>query len=212
MVQARNGERQAGRLQYVRGEDPVEGQFRTSEFRRRLGAMPLSDLSPEEFCSAKDIGRLHLGGYGNGFKMFHFRDCLIDMRTVFPIAPGGRACRKLFAQFEETKYDEIFSGQFLAQLPSPPRVDLERCFVLGGSPNYWHFVMDQLSTISLLTSLRVGATVPTVLLNDASPKGFLDLLNRAFELLELPPVRVGMTSKRFLRLQCPMHRVTASAV
>jgi len=164
--------------------------------------MPLADLSPQEFCSAPDIGRLYVGGHDGRLRMFHFRDCLVDMHTVFPVAPGGRACRRMFAQFEESKYDEIFSGQFLVRLPSPPPVDLEHCFVLGGSYNYWHFVMDQLSRISLLTAFpRAGATMPTVLLNDAPPAGFLALLHRGFELLDLPPFRVGTTPKRFLRLR-----------
>lgn len=164
--------------------------------------MHLVDLPPQVFCGSPDIGQHFVAGRNGQFRMFHFRDCLVDMQTLFPIAPGGRVCTAMFALYEEQKYAQYFSEEFAVELQRHPRVDLEYGFVLGGSPNYWHFLVDHLSTIALLPSFgESGLPMPTLVANETLTPDYVQLLETGCALLNVGRPNAVAASQRIMRFR-----------
>jgi capsular polysaccharide biosynthesis protein len=167
--------------------------------------MRIVDVPPSIFCNAPEIGQHFVAGRNRQFRMFHFRDCRVDMRMLFPIVASGgegRVCKAMFGMYEEQKYDEYFSGDFASRLPLDAPVDREFCFVLGGIRNYWHFLVDHLSKIALLPSFpESGLPMPAMVVNDTLTEDYLRLLEAGCALLGVQRPIIVMSPKRFTRFR-----------
>lgn len=164
--------------------------------------MHLIDLPPQEFCASPDIGRHFVAGRDGQFRMFHFPHCLVDMQTLFPVASAGRVCTAMFALYEAQKYAQYFTAEFAAELQRHPRVDLEHVFVLGGSPNYWHFLVDHLATIALLPAFaESGIAMPIVVANETLNPGYVRLLEAGCDALRIPRPQAVASAQRVMRFR-----------
>jgi hypothetical protein len=164
--------------------------------------MHLVDLPPAVFCGSSDIGQHFVAGRNSQFRMFHFRDCLVDMQSRFPIAPGGRVCTGMFGLYEGQKYEPYFSDEFALELQRHTQVDLEYGFVLGGSPNYWHFLVDHLSTLALLPSFgHTGLPTPTLVANATLTPDYVRLVETVCAFLNVARPNAVAASQRFMRLR-----------
>ena len=163
--------------------------------------MRIVDVPPAEFCNAKEIGQHYVVRASGEFRMFNFKECLIDMRQLFPFAPDGRVSKAMFGMYEDAKYDEYFSAPFADLVSRDFPIDGEHCFVLGGLRNYWHFLVDHLSKVPLLTSFRpAGFPLPTVVINPAVTPDYLQLVRAACSLLNLQPT-VAVAPRQMLRFK-----------
>jgi capsular polysaccharide biosynthesis protein len=162
----------------------------------------LFDLPAAEFCRSSDIGELagiEFPATRANLYMFKFRDCWVDVDKAFPIAAGLQTCKALFRTYADHKYGEYYSGTFAAELQAHTSVDHEDVFVLGGSDNYWHFLVDHLGKISLLRYFET--TPPPLIITQRLPPEFVQLIALACVFLRVPRPEVVSTARPILRLR-----------
>jgi capsular polysaccharide biosynthesis protein len=149
--------------------------------------MPIVDLTAAQFCADPAIGQHFVAGRGAQFRMFRFDDCVVAMEPMLPFAPGNKTCREMFAIFDKVKYDEYLTPEFESLVRFDGAANRDGLFVLGGSHNYWHFLVDFVAKLSLLASFTASRIpVPPILLGRGVDRPYLDLVEAACGLMKVP--------------------------
>jgi capsular polysaccharide biosynthesis protein len=161
------------------------------------------DLPTAAFAQLTDAGELtgiEFPALKSRFLMFRFKECWLDMDQLFPIAPGGQTCKALFRTYLDHKYQKYFTQQFTDHLGAHRNVDYEGVFVLGGSDNYWHFMVDHLAKLPLLRYFTDGERLP-ILVSQQLPDELMTLIRDACAFLQVGSPTLVPDSRPILKLR-----------
>lgn len=164
----------------------------------------LRDVTAAEFCSSEHGGELFemtFGAANHKFYMCRFNHAWIDQNQLFPISNELTTCKELFKiYYLDDKYLHYYSEEFAKEITEKSNFDHEGVFVLGGTSNYWHFLVDHFSKIPLLQSFS-ESSCPPILVNSSLNEGYIEFLTRACKYLNVGVPRVITEKNACVRIR-----------
>lgn len=162
----------------------------------------LVDLPEENFCktqTAVELIESRHGRFNDNFFMCKFDRAWVDLRRLFPISKDLATCGALFKFYADQKYTDYYSQDFAKSLTQGSLPEYQGVFVFGGSDLYWHFLVDHLSKIPLLTYFR-GSDRPPILIEPSLSAEYRNFLHKACDFLNVGAVELIEGESNLVRI------------
>jgi len=162
----------------------------------------ITDLPAISFSRSEEIGKfigVDFAAILASFQMMRFDECHVVMDKLFPIARQRWTCSELFQFYAPQKYAGYYSRSFSDRIDAHRIADHDRIFTLGGSSNYWHFLVDHAARLPVLRYF-LGAEAPPLLISNAMSADYIWLINSVCAFLEIGPPKLIGTAEEVVKL------------